>query len=112
MIKIETKKIVDGMGICKREITGIQALQYTKLPILYTEGDSAVFTNSNSIPTLFLRHREKGLCDYYNVGDKLPEENFQALINFCHKAGDNLKAVNAKLKALREEWQGLETFCI
>ena len=110
MIKIETRKDVTNKGVCVREITGFKLLPYSKLPELYRNSDlEAVYENKNKI---VLNNKTEYLYSTYSLGERISEEEFQLLIKFCHKAGDNLKAVNARLKALREEWQGQETFCI
>ena len=112
-IRIETEKIVRGTGELCRKITTIKALDRGHLPEKYLKSDQPILY-ANNCGSLILENRGKSVCvcTRYAKNELVNEEEFQALLNHCHKAGDHLMSVNADLKAKRAIWNGEETFII
>lgn len=107
-IVIKTKKKVSSDGIKGRVIKKIKALKQSELPSLYF---------SNKEKSVFLSEYRNRLIDSnYNsilkVDEFINESVFQDKIEYIKKCGDYLKEVKDKLKSLREEWNGKETFII
>jgi len=114
-IKIKTKKVVLGTGEFGREIISCKALRARNLPSEYLDGDVKCYC--------YQEHPNSGLFffkknpDYYGGSYLLPgniysEEDFNKILEIIREAGDRLHEINAKHKAMKEVWNGEETFII
>ena len=111
-IRIETEKIVEGTGRLSRKITGFKALKKEKLPDMYTKGKRPIcFVNRYN--DLEINNRAADFKHgFFQAGEIVSEDDFQKLLEHCHKAGDHLKEVNQELAEKQAQWKGTETFII
>lgn len=110
-IQISTEKIVESDGTLSRKITGFKALASGKLPKKYLEGERPICFLKNG--NLYVSNRAEDFYHgYFRVFEIVTEDDFQKLLDHCHKAGDHLMDVNRELAEKRTEWHGKETFVI
>ena len=117
-IKIVTEKcIVDGKR-CRGIVSCEGFLAKNKLPNEYLVSDLPAFycndcfgikqvTNEKFSNTFLLRCKDFSSLLEAKV---YPENEFQQIISYIRKAGENLKRINQKLKL--ERWKGREEFII
>ncbi len=106
-IKIKTRKeVVDGKA--GRRILEIEGcLKKEELPTEYTNIEPSVWGDVGSYGQL-ITASTYGICvtKWYN------ESNFRKTLDLLVVSGKRLHEINEKIKKLKAEWQGEETFVI
>lgn len=108
MIKIETRKEVNSMGVIGRKVISVSGLPRNKLPDLYLDNEDGVVVNDFGCNIYFS-------ATYVSLLKKdkfYSEEKFQNALEKIQKAGDLLHSINKELRAKRKAWNGEETFVI
>jgi len=116
-IVIKAEKVVALIKGKSRRLTylychGIQDLPHEYLdseqrkPYMYMTTDNAMVINH------VIHADTVNMNTYYNVGDVLTEDQFQEMLAGAKDAGNRLKDIRDKRKALRKEWYGEDTFII
>lgn len=113
-IRIETEKIVKSDGKLCRKITGFKVLSYWELPDKYRNGLLPIVYATGAKKLEFHNRVKTGgtFGKYYEIGEVVPEDKFQKMLEHCRLAGDHLMYVNRELKKKKAEWNGKETFVI
>jgi len=107
MIKIKTEKVVEK-GIAKRKILAIEGvIPYDELPNEYLQTHPYAFLQHYTDGQILLRG-----CGCANISDTMEEVEFQKSLNGLKICGERLHEINQKIKALKETWNGEETFII
>jgi len=107
-IKIKTEKVVEK-GIAKRKILAIEGvIPHDELPLEYLQ----------THPYAFLQHYTDGQilhmggCGCADIDGVMEEVEFQKSLDGLGTCGERLHSINQKIKALKETWNGEETFII
>lgn len=123
-ITITTRKFIDENDLSKkREILNFKCLRIGDLPSEYIVNNKiSCFKYLNKLE---IRHNdenlkiEKDAFEYYylNIGDVLPEDEFQKILRLIRIAGKRLMYINKKLKRkqlaeAKKQWNGIEKITI
>ena len=116
-IKIFTEKcIVNGKRYRKILLPLCGVLEKAQLPNEYLNSLNPAFRWNDSFSIKINPENEPILLLYCCNNTELlslkiyPENEFQKIISYIRKAGENLKQINQKLKL--ERWKGVEEFVI
>jgi len=107
-IKIKTEKVVER-GIAKRKILAIEGvIPHDELPSKYLE----------TYPFAYMAQRTDSLAlltgglEYSDIEGTMEEVKFQKSLEVLKVCGERLHEINQKIKALKDTWNGEETFVI
>jgi len=107
-IKIRTEKIVEK-GIAKRKILAIEGvIPYDELPTEYLQASPYAFLQQYTDRQILIM----GVVGCADISDTMEEVEFQKSLNGLKVCGERLHEINQKIKALKETWNGEETFII
>lgn len=106
-IRIETVKFVPANGIASRKVTKIEGvLPSEALPQEYLNQDYHIYL-AKTKDYIFCVHGSN-----LDLGHEYKEPEFQNILAYIQKSGDTLHEINEKIRKLRLEWKGTETFVI
>ena len=107
-IKIKTEKVVEK-GIAKRKILAIEGvIPYDELPTEYLQAYPYAYLQQYTDRQILLI----GGARCADIRDTMEEVAFQESLNGLKTCGEKLHEINQKIKALKETWNGEETFII
>jgi hypothetical protein len=111
-ITITTRKIVPGNGLTSRQIITVNALSERELPVAYMKATPHCYLNTVGALNINTDPDHSWKTDYIRPDDIIEENQFQALIGKLADCGEALAAVNRRIKTLRQQWCGEETFIV
>jgi len=107
-IKIKTEKVVEK-GIAKRKILAIEGvIPRDELPTEYLQAYPYAYLQQYADRQILLI----GVVRCADIKDTMEEVEFQKSLNGLKTCGERLHGLNQKIKALKETWNGEETFII
>ena len=107
-IKIKTEKVVEK-GIAKRKILAIEGvIPYDELPVKYLQTYPYAYTHQG----MTRPHIQISGCGCANISGVMEEVEFQKALEGLKICGERLHGLNQEIKALKETWNGEETFII
>jgi hypothetical protein len=111
--KILTEKVMVGDVKC-RKILGFENITtFNDIPDIYLRDAPFFYIWSNGGSEMVLKP-ERGERIHLNIGNKIPEIDFQYYIQQMKKAGERLGTINKKIRsdkdnAEKAKWSGCET---
>lgn len=111
-IKIKMKKeVIDGKkGWRIMSIDGVHI--YAELPSEYKEDGTRFWRSGNRCITVVSTDVSTDVNNEIYIGNWYPELKINDALEYYRQAGQRLHEINLKIKKLKEEWQGEETFVI